>query len=559
MYKEILISIDDREGRAVVLEDGRAMEILIARDERQVGSIYKGRVSDVLPGMNAAFVDIGLERNAFLGANDAVSCLAESEAGCSFTKPAIADIVKPGQEILVQVAKEAIGTKGARISSCIAISGHYIVLFPSAQYVGVSRRIADDGERERLRKIADELRPDDMGIVVRTAAEGHDHDEIKMDLDYLVKVWNKIQAKAKVSSAPALLHQELDLVDKILRDIFTEEVDRLIIDNREEYNKMCERLKHTAPNLLSKVHYCSDSNPIFETYKIEEEIDNALSRRVWLSSGAYLIIDHTEALWVIDVNTGKFTGKNCLADTILHTNIEACREICRQLRLRDMAGIIIVDFIDMDSVEDQKKILEVLGDELKKDRTRTHLVGMTELGLVQITRKREGKDFEGIMRDVCPICHGRGRVLSAQSVALRARRTLLRSVTVGTGRREAVCVTLSPMAAYEFAGAGGRDAEQLAKDCKVTLRVAASDSMHPERFNISFGDVSIFNGMPKLSVGQQAIVVLSENKDADNRSALASINGNLVEVAQACDSIGKEVKVRVNKVGNFISFADIVP
>lgn len=555
MYKEILISIDDREGRAIVLEDGRAMEILIAREERQVGSIFKGRVADVLPGMNAAFVDIGLERNAFLCANDAVAGIAEGDN--SFAKPAIADIVHPNQETLVQVVKEAIGTKGARITSYITLPGRYLVLFPSAQYVGVSRRIPSDSERDRLRRLADELRPEGMGIVVRTAAEGHTHEELKRDLDYLLKVWDKVQTKAKTCHAPALVHQELDLIDKILRDIFTEDVDRLVIDNRQEYQNICDRLEHTAPDLVSKVHLYYDSCPLFDMYKIEQEIDNALSRRVWLDSGGYLIVDRTEALWVIDVNTGKFIGKNNLADTILRTNLEACKEICRQLRLRDMAGIIIVDFIDMDSSEDQRKVLEVLGDELKKDRTRTHLVSMTELGLVQITRKREGKDLDGIMRDMCPICHGRGKVLSPKSVALRARRSVLREMNASGVKREAAVVTLSPEAAHQFIGSDGKEVEQLAKETKSTIRVQASDSIHPERFSVICGDKSLVGDRPLLAVGQQARVTLIENNAQEDGSALAIINGNLVEVAMGAERAGKEVAVRVTSVSPYVSTAEI--
>ena len=553
MYKEILISIDEREGRAIVLEDGRAVEILIAREERQVGSIYKGRVADVLPGMNAAFVDIGLERNAFLCANDAIAGMPDED---HFTKPAIAEIVKVNQETLVQVLKEAIDAKGARITSYITLPGRYLVLLPSAQYVGVSRRIPDDSERERLRRLADGLRPEGMGIIVRTAAEGHDEDELKRDLEYLLKIWNKVLEKSKNCHAPYLVYQELDLVDKILRDIFTEEVDRLVIDNRAEYQNMCERLEHTAPSLLSKVHLYTDSRPLFDMYGVEQEIDNALSRRVWLTSGGYLIIDRTEALWVIDINTGKFTGRHSLAETILKTNLEACKEICRQLRLRDMAGIIIVDFIDMDSPDDQRKVLEALGEELKKDRTRTNLVSMTELGLVQITRKREGKDLDGIMRDVCPICHGRGKVLSPKSVALRARRSVLREMTVC--RREAAVVTLSPEAAYQFIGKKCEEVKQIAEETHATIRVAASDSIHPERFSVICGESAILRNKPLLSVGQQARTVILENNYGREGSALAIIGGNLVEVNAAAERVGKEVVVRVVEAGPYISRGELV-
>ena len=549
MYKEILISIDDREGRATVLEDGKVMEILIARKERQVGCIFKGRVSDVLPGMNAAFVDIGLERNAFLCANDAV--IEEGDARIE-----IDEVIKPNQEILVQVLKEAIDAKGARVTSHITLPGRYLVLLPSAKYVGVSRRIESNEERKRLSDVAESLRPEGMGIIVRTAAEGHNLEELKSDMDYLLKVWEKVMSNSKNSHAPALVYQELDLVNKVMRDIFTEDVDRLVIDNVQEYNNMRERLENTDPEMLNKLFLYTDSRPLFDLHDVEKEFDNALSRRVWLKSGGYLIIDRTEALWVIDINTGKYTGKDRLAETILNTNLEACKEICRQLRMRDMAGIIIVDFIDMESIDDQRTVLETLGEELKKDRTRTNLVGMTELGLVQITRKREGKDLDGIMRDTCPVCHGRGKVLSPKSVALRAYRNIIKEMNIW--HRDVAIITMSPMAAFEFAGSDGEEAKQIAKACNITIRVLASTSVHIESFNVAFGDKSLLGEHPLLSNGQQARAVLLENTCVDDGSALAIINGNLVCVPNGCDRVGKEVVLKVVDSGAYVSKAEIV-
>lgn len=556
MYKEILISLDEREGRAVVLEDGQVMEILIAREERQVGSIYKGRVSNVLPGMNAAFVDIGLERNGFLCADDAAAHLGD-EANESLRQMSISDILKINQETLVQVVKEAVGTKGARVTTYVTLPGRYLVLLPSAQYIGVSRRIPDEEERSRLRGLADKLRPEGMGVIVRTAAAGRPAEDLQRDLDYLVRVWTKVQQTARKRRAPALIHQELDLVDKVLRDLFTPDVDRLIIDNPAEYAKMRDKLETTAPNLLDRMHLYTDRRPLFELHGVEAEVERALNRRVWLESGGYLILDRTEALWVIDVNTGKYIGKTSLADTILRTNLEACREICRQLRLRDMAGIIIIDFIDMDSAADQRRVVEALSDELKKDRTRTHLVGMTELGLVQLTRKREGKDLDTVMREPCAICSGRGRLLSPLSLALRIRREVLKMAL--DPRNEAFLVSVSPRAAIELVGLEGEDLEALERETGRPILVRLDEDFHPEHHEITAGRKDQLEGrVARLPQGHQARVRLEEPFGLNVQSALAVVDGQLVEVLSGGDRLGKEVQIRLVKTGNAVNQAEII-
>ncbi len=556
MYKEILISLDEREGRAVVLEDGQLMEILIAREERQVGSIYKGRVSNVLPGMNAAFVDIGLERNGFLCADDAAAHLGD-EVNESLRQMSIADILKVNQETLVQVVKEAVGTKGARITTYVTLPGRYLVLLPSAQYIGVSRRIQEEEERSRLRTCAEQIRPEGMGVIIRTAAAGRSLEDLQRDLDYLVKVWSKVQQAARKRRAPALIHQELALVDKVLRDLFTLDVDRLIVDNPVEYAKMRDKLEISAPGLLDRMHLYTDRRPLFELHGVESEVEKALNRKVWLESGGYLIIDRTEALWVIDVNTGKYIGKTSLADTILRTNLEACREICRQLRLRDMAGIVIIDFIDMDTASDQRKILETLGDELKKDRTRTHLVGMTELGLVQLTRKREGKDLDAVMREPCAVCSGRGRLLSPQSLAFRVRRELLKQAL--DSRHEVLLARLHPRAAVELVGLEGEEIEALERETGRTILVQVEADSHPEQVEVQGGARATMEArVTRLAPGHQARVHLEETFGANTQSALAVIEGNLVEVLAGGDRLGKQVQVRIVRSGNAWSQAEIL-
>ncbi len=544
MFKEILITRDEREGRAAVLEDGVLSEFLIAREERQVGSIYKGRVANVLPGMNAAFVDLGLERNGFLCADDAAAHLGE-EASASLRRANISDMIRVDQEVLVQVVKEAVGTKGARITTYVTMPGRYLVLIPAANYTGVSRRVEDEEERNRLRLIAEKIKPEGMGIIVRTSASGRTLEELEREMKFLVRSWNRVHKTAKRRRAPAIVHQELALIDKIVRDILHADVNRLIIDNAEEYAKVTERLEATAPRMLDRVFLYNHSVPLFEFHGIDQEIEQALNRKVWLESGGYLIIDRTEALWAIDVNTGKYTGKTAsLADTILKTNLEAVGEICRQLRLRDIGGIIIVDFIDMESPSDRRRLLSALVEELKKDRTRTHLVGMTELGLVQLTRKREGKDLDLVLREECSYCGGKGRLLSPKTIALRIRREILRRLS--TSKEEAVFVELHPRVGVEFLGADGEELEALEQQIGRTVFVRAEEDIHQLDYQVTLGSrKEMARRIDKLTQGQKAQAYLDEAFGASNRNAVTVIHGNLVEVLNLGDRVGKVVEVRV--------------
>lgn len=553
MYKEILITLDDREGRAAVLEDGVVTEHLIAREERQVGSIYKGRVANVLPGMNAAFVDVGLERNAFLCADDAAAHLGDEASQSLGQDPSIKDLLKVNQEMLVQVVKEAVGTKGARITTYITIPGRYLVLLPSARYIGVSRRIEEERERARLRSLAEGLRPDGMGLIIRTAAAGRDAEQLERELDYLVRVWEKVRRTAEKRRAPALIHQELPLVDQILRDCFTPDVARLIVDDPGEYREIRERLEIAAPSLVERVHLYTDPRPLFDLYGVEKAIDNALQRKVWLPSGGYLIIDRTEALWVIDVNTGKYIGKTSLAETILQTNLEAVKEICRQLRLRDLSGIIVIDFIDMDAPAHRRKVMTALAEELRRDRTRTHLVGMTELGLVQLTRKREGKDLDAVMREACPACSGRGRILSVQTLSLKIRREISRIAALPD--TEAILVETHPRVAFELLT---REVEDLESRTGKPIYVRADRDAHPEFYQVRGGSAAGIRGAAAtLRPGREARVRLEGPFGANSQNALAVVDGNLVEVSGAGGRVGERLRIRVTETGRNLCRAEI--
>jgi len=448
MRKEIVVDITPFQTRVVLLEDNVPSEIYIERRgrERIVGNIYKGRVQNVLPGMQAAFVDIGLERNAFLYAGDiqvdkgyiAVDDLQDPAA---LTPPNIKDIVRPGQEIVVQVLKEPIGTKGARVTTHITLPGRTLVLMPTVNYVGVSRRIEEEGERQRLRELLEKIKPENMGAIVRTAAHGKSEEEFEADTRFLVRLWERVQQKGQMLSAPRLLHAEEPLVFRTIRDIFTPDVERLVINDRE----FCEKVQLVAgiisPALAERVVLYESVPDLFDELGLEESIDKALARKVWMRNGGHIIIDQTEALTTIDVNTGRYVGSSDdLQQTITDTNCEAAREIARQLRLRDISGIIIIDFIDMEEICDKEKVLDTLRQELKKDRTRSNVLGITQLGLVEMTRKKSRKSISSTLQSPCPYCEGAGKVLSPESVLLKVRRRLMRTFSQETAQNYLVCV-----------------------------------------------------------------------------------------------------------------------
>jgi len=432
MAKEIIANVEPFEVRVAVVENGVVVGVLIERGEPLAGNIYKGRVASVLPGMEAAFVDIGLDRNAFLHLSDirtrrvtAFGATEEIEDQIG-RGAAIAERVRVGQEILVQVTKEPRGSKGARATTYVALPGHYLVLTPTVPGIGVSRKLEDDEERRRLRAIADRLRPEGMGLIVRTAAEGVEERDLADDVRFLLQLWGSVAERARDARAPALLYQDLGLIRRVVRDLFTGEVERFLLDSPDEWRRVRDLIGAFAPELVDRVQLHEGPAPVFEAHNVEREIERALHRKVWLKSGGYIVFDRTEAATVIDVNTGKYVGKTDLASTILKTNIEAAREIARQIRLRDIGGIVLIDFIDMESLQHRRAVLDALGEAVRADRTKIHIIDLTGLGLVEMTRKRVYQDLEELMRIACPYCEGRGRVLSPRSVAVRARRELRR-------------------------------------------------------------------------------------------------------------------------------------
>jgi len=435
MDKEIVVDINPYQTRTVLLEDGAPSEIYIEQrgKERLVGNIYKGRVQNVLPGMQAAFVDVGLERNAFLYAGDIKLDDGEFQFGDSCTEvpteiPNIKDIVKPGQEIMVQVIKEPVGNKGVRVTTHITLPGRTLVLMPMVNYIGVSRRIEDEKERTRLKETIAKVKPDNMGVIVRTAALDKSVEEFESDMAFLTRMWERIQKKCQMLTAPRLIHAEEPLVFRTIRDLFTPDIDRLTINDREFFEKVQVIAGILSPALKERVVLQDTLPDRFDELNLDAVIDKALSRKVWMKNGAYIIIDQTEALTTIDVNTGKYVGStDNLQETITATNCEAAKEIARQLRLRDISGIIIIDFIDMDEIADKERVLETLRAELRKDRTKSNVLGITQLGLIEMTRKKSRKCISNTLETSCPYCGGTGRVMTAETVLLKVRKKLMRS------------------------------------------------------------------------------------------------------------------------------------
>ena len=412
--KEIVLQIQSRSQRirAAVFEQGDLMDVFEEEgaSSHLVGNMYRGRVENVLPGMQAAFVDIGLDKNAFLYVGDAVpSRFEEDEKVDQAAHLRIEHVLKPRQELLVQVIKEPVGTKGARISVNLTLPGRYVVLLPQVSYIGVSRKIQDSNERARLRDLADLAKPEGMGVIIRTLAEGIDGDEIAEDIAQLVEIWEALQPKIPHVSVPGLAHKDVDLVSRLVRDWIDQDVGKITVDQEEValiLRKALKEIEHPA----AKQIYVVTGEDLFAKYGVDDEIRKTLRSKVWLKSGGYLIIQQTEALIVIDVNTGKYVGQRSLEETVVHTNLEAAREIARQLRLRNLGGIIIIDFIDMTSTDDQQKVIEVLETACAKDKTKSQVLGLTQLGLVEMTRKKVGQTLAVRYTSPCPTCDGSGRV-----------------------------------------------------------------------------------------------------------------------------------------------------
>ncbi|CED72366.1 ribonuclease G [Aliivibrio wodanis] len=430
MSTELLINVTPSETRVAMIEAGVLQEIHVEREARRgiVGNIYKGRVSRVLPGMQAAFIDIGLDKAAFLHASDIVphtECVSENEKR-QFQVRDISQLVHQGQDLVVQVVKDPLGTKGARLTTDITLPSRYLVFMPGASHVGVSQRIESEKERNRLKNTVSDYCDEFGGFIIRTAAEGASEAEISQDAAFLKRLWHKVIERRKKSKTKSMLYGELGLDQRILRDFVGTELDLIRVDSKLAFEKLKQFTTEFVPELTKKLEYYSGDKPIFDMYETENEIQRALDRKVELKSGGYLIIDQTEAMTTVDINTGAFVGRRNLEETIFNTNVEATQAIARQLRLRNLGGIIIIDFIDMLSEEHRRRVLQSLGSALEKDRVKTNINGFTQLGLVEMTRKRTRESIEHVLCGQCPTCEGRGAVKTVESVCYEVLREITR-------------------------------------------------------------------------------------------------------------------------------------
>ena len=517
MAKRIVVNVGVTETRLAVQDGNQLTELYIERARRRsiVGNIYKGVVTNVLPGMQAAFVDIGLHKDAFLYGGDYTANLtdegdddeaaappgeddlletdapeddgaeAEADERPAFTHAPIEEMLRKGQEILVQVSKESLGSKGARITSFISIPGRYIVYMPQSRHVGVSRRIHDEAERERLRGIVKAVRPATGGFIVRTVAEGKGEEEITADIQFLSRLWSQVQSRHESARAPALLHEEMDLTFRVVRDLFSPEVEEFLVDTDEGYAKVLGYANTLVPQLAGRVKRYEAKQPIFEATGIEKEIDKALRRRVWLKSGGYIVIDHTEALVAIDVNTGKYVGKRDFEETVLKINLEAAAEAVRQIRLRDLGGIIILDFIDMERAEHREQVSRALKKALVDDKARTNVLEISELGIVEMTRKRARQDLQSMFFAACPTCKGSGHVKSDATLVAEIFRKIQAQAPDAPAGGEVV-VRAHPELAHRFEADEREGVERLQSLINRKIVAQGVPTYHREEYEVTF-------------------------------------------------------------------------
>jgi ribonuclease G len=558
--RELLVSVGVSEKRVAVLEDEQVAEVYLERPESRsiAGNIYLGTVDNVLPGMEAAFVEIGLEKNGFLYVDEIV--LPELEGRRHGRK--IQDLIKRGQSLLVQVVKDPMKTKGARLTTEISLPGRFVVYVPSGEGFGVSRRL-DDDERTRLRAILKEFAPKEGQVIVRTAAEGASAEDIARDLDFLQRLWDAIREQADSATAPSLIYQEAELPLRVARDLFTEDFQRALVDDELTYKRIVGYLKKTSPHMVERVSRYRQKEHLFEAFGVDDELRSTLSRRVDLPSGGYLVFDYAEAFTVIDVNTGRFVGSRSrsspttLEDTITKNNIEAVKEVVRQLRLRDVGGIIVIDFIDMANPKNRATVEEALRSELERDRTKTYVVEISPLGLVEMTRQNVSEGPREVLTKKCPTCSGDGIVISESSAAVEAERRI-RSHVRGS-RSKAFQIELNARVAALLIGPGARRLRELEAAVNRRLVLEGREDVPLDHLVVSgHGSVERIESDSALPEGSEFSVKLAEVGRYDLDAAVGAHKGVTVTVAEAAKLIGKRARVRVERVLDGTAYATLV-
>ncbi len=496
MTKKILFNATPTEKRAALLENDKVVELVVERPDhfRLVGNIYRGRVTSILPGIQAAFIDIDLDKCAFLHATDvdpsllleAGDELMERYTGNDSSKRRriaripIEKVLTVGQEILVQVAKEPISTKGAKVTTQISLAGRFLVLVPDTDFIGVSKKTQDAKKRARLKKLISQIKPRGVGFIVRTIGLKVSETEFVKEIHMLLDAWRKAQEEALSGTGPKLVYRELGITTQVIRDLFSEDVTEVYVDQDDDYREILNYLKALSPDLCSRVIRYNQKVPLFDKFNIERDLDRLLKRKVWLKSGGYILIDRTEALVAIDVNTGRNVGKSSLEETIFKTNLDAAAEICRQLRLRDIGGLIVVDFIDMRNADNRRKIEEAMRKALAADPTATSMTGLSKFGLMEITRKRVRPELQELFTNVCPVCEGLGWVFSPETVISRIDRDLKRSDL----RANQVKLSVHPAVAAYLLKDGEQMKNRLEKAHKYQLLIEQDEELDQDEYNI---------------------------------------------------------------------------
>ncbi len=494
MKKDIIINSSSSETRVALLEDDQLVELFVERPqhERNVGSIYKGVVKKMVPGMEAAFVDIGWKQDAFLHFSDYSDemngslmddddeeALDKQKKKISYHQREIS--LKNGQEVLVQIIKEPLGNKGPRVTTQVSLPGRSVVLVPYHSHIGVSRRITDYKERKRLKSLAAKIRPEGFGVIVRTVAEGKTLEELKADMDSQLKLWKRLEKKIQNEPSRSLIFRDMSLASSIVRDLFTPDINSLVVDSKRFYRQVLSYISEVAPQLTDKVKHYEGTKPIFDSYKIEPEIEKSLSRKVWLNKGGYIIIEQTEALVTIDVNSGRFMGKKDHEENSLKVNLRAAREICRQLRLRDMGGLIVIDFIDMWDEKNRKKVYDEMKKELKNDRSKSDILPISQFGLMEMTRQRIKPSLLYTFNEPCPTCNGLGMVPSRETVSTQLERWIKRFKT--RTREKKVEITVAPPI-YEYLteGVNNRIRQIMLKNF-ILIKLKKNENFKIDEFN----------------------------------------------------------------------------
>ena len=557
--RELLVSVDVGEQRVAVLEDDKVAEVYLERPERRsiAGNIYKGVVDNVLPGMEAAFVEIGLEKNGFLYVDEIV--VPELEGRRHGKK--IQDLISRGQDVLVQAVKDPMKSKGARLTTEISLPGRFVVYVPSGEGLGVSRRLEDD-ERIRLRDIVKALDVKKGGVIVRTAAEGASAEDIERDLVFLQRLWKTIEARAKSAKAPALVYQEAELPLRVVRDLFTDDFSQALVDHDRTYKRIAGYLKKTSPHMAEKVQKHTGKTALFEELGVEDEIRSTLSRRVDLPSGGYLVFDYAEAFTVIDVNTGRFVGSRSkssgqrLEDTITKNNLEAVKEVVRQLRLRDIGGIIVIDFIDMANPKNRGAVEDALKSELERDRTKTYVVEISPLGLVEMTRQNVAHGPREILTKRCPTCHGDGIVVSETSAAVEAERKL--RALAAASRTGAFKVELNAHVATILIGPGAARLQAIEDRTRRRFFLVGKEGMPADHFEVlDRGPVAKLQPESPVAEGEERQLKLVEVGLHDSTAGVAKEGDLTIAVAGAAGMVGKRVKLRVERVLDGTAYATL--